>query len=100
MEKHYNGDQAKVAETLGKFRKEIVQKMVAEQGITPSQAEEYLKWRFRHIYAQKDVNKPLDKIILVKEGNEERLVFENFDHEEYLKRFSRERGVEFKGISK
>jgi|GEM_PF-3664754 len=100
LEKHYNGDQAKVAETLGKFRKEIVQKMVTEQEITPNQAEEYLKWRFRHIYAQKDVNKPLDKIILVKKGNEESLVFENFDHEEYLKRFSRERGVEFKKISK
>ncbi len=100
LEKYYNGNQAKVAKTLSRFRKEIIQKMVTEREITPSQAEEYIKWRFRHIYAQKDVEKALDKIAIIKNGNEEKLVFENFDHEKYLRRFSRERGIELKGISK
>jgi len=98
LEKYYNNNQQKVAQKIIEFKKEMVDNLTSKYDIKPEQAEEYIKWRFRHIYAEKDVANPVDRVVILKTSQGDKLLVENFDHEKYLQRFMRERGVEFKEL--
>lgn len=79
----FEGDK-QIAGTLNKFRVGIKEDLMANQGLTSNQANEYIEWKFRHM-------KPGEELLIDKEGN---FTIAGFDDEKNINRFKKELGVE------